>query len=188
MAAAAGGRGTHDDSTPRKQGAFRWVVFHDALPDGGSGGGMVWSPSTLVSPHTFVMEPRDKVLITFDHHDLVFHLNPCCKTLHSNYNEQLCMLITNINHIHRIIIKAHVTLAAILAQPGIKHWWVVCTTNELGDLVLDPQVEEITFDQLHHELSFAWTVSGSGDETPPPPPIGTPPTFTTTFIIIDNSW
>jgi len=115
-----------------------------------------FSPSTLCSPHTFIMQPGDRVLILFNSHDLLFRFRACCGTHSAIANEQLAVVIANTNQLHRIAINRHATLAEIFMQPGIEHRLVVGTISELADY--SKEVEQITFDQLNQELDTTWTV------------------------------
>ncbi len=117
-----------------------------------------FSPSTQHSPHTFIMQPGDRVLIMFNSHDLLYRFQGCCGSLASQANSQLVMMLTNINHIHRIVINKHATLENVLTHPGIKHQLVAGAISELADMNKDPRFERITFDQPNHELNSAWTV------------------------------
>jgi len=76
------------------------------------------------------------------------------------------MLLTNINHIHRIVINKHATLASVLGQPGIHHQWVVSAISDIMDMEKDPQVDKIEFDQVIHDIHATWTV---GQPISPPP-------------------
>lgn len=112
-----------------------------------------FSPSTQRSPHTFIMQPGDLVLILFDNHDLVYRFNTCCKMMQPTANEQLCMALYNANHMHRTVIAKHTLLADILMLPGLEHRWVVDTISNLTAMAKEVRVEHIVADQPTFDLS-----------------------------------
>jgi hypothetical protein len=105
-----------------------------------------YNPTALKSPHNFVIEPLECVLICLDTNDLVYPFRGCCMAVHTYNAKQICVVVRNKSSENQVVVQKGTLLSTLMEEKHIENRLVHSTINDFGYCFYDDVIYEDTFE------------------------------------------
>lgn len=138
---------------------MRYIVF-ELISNGKTCVPRYYDPSTLISPHAFILAPGETVMILLDTNDSVYRFRGCCRTVHEMANEQICVAVRNVSRLAELIVVSRGTrLDELMNRSNVDHRLVYADMNELAAMAVRGS-DEIIGDDVTLVLNNGNTTMG----------------------------